>query len=215
MSQQISLKEMERTVFRSTFQDGLVDIFIGCFTSMFAIAPFLSTKLGDFWSSVIFLPIWAIVFLVLWLIKKHVVKPRVGTVNYGSWRKSRMIKFNVIIFFILVISLILGVLSFVKFDSMPGWIHTARFSLIILIAFSVAAYFLDFTRLYLYGALLAFAPMIGELLYVYLKVPHHGFPITFGFASCLIMIPGLVIFIRLLREHPRPSLPTESEVMAE
>lgn len=126
-----------------------------------------------------------------------------------------MIKFNVIIFFIVVISLILGILSFVKFDSMPGWIHTARFSLIILIAFSVAAYYLDFTRLYFYGVLSAFAPLIGEVLYVHLKAPHHGFPITFGFVSCLIMITGLVLFIRLLQEHPRPSLQAESEEMAE
>lgn len=126
-----------------------------------------------------------------------------------------MIKFNVIIFFILGISLILGILSFIKFDAVPGWIHAARLSLIILIGFSVAAYFLDVTRLYLYGALVAIAPMIGELLYVYLKVPHHGFPITFGFASCLIMITGLVLFIRLLREHPQPSLQAESEEMVE
>ena len=215
MSQKISLKEMERRAFRSAFQDGLVDIFIGCFISMFAIAPFLSTKLGDFWSSMVFLPIWAIVYLFLWLIRKHVVNPRVGTVNYGSWRKSRIIKFNIIIRSILVVSLLLGALSFVQFDSIPGWIHTARFSLIILIAFSVAAYFLDFTRLYLYGILSAFAPLIGEVLYVYLKAPHHGFPITFGFVSCLIMITGMVLFVRLLRDHPRLSLQTESEEIAE
>ena len=56
MTAEISLKEAERKVFKATFQDGMWDIFIGCIVLQFAIAPLLSSKLGDFWSSVIFLP---------------------------------------------------------------------------------------------------------------------------------------------------------------
>ena len=39
MSQEVDLKEAERKVFRSTFQDGLVEIMLGSVVLMFAIAP--------------------------------------------------------------------------------------------------------------------------------------------------------------------------------
>lgn len=202
MSNEISLKETESRVFKFTFQDGLVDIYIGCFILMFAIGPFLSPYLGDFWSSVIFLPFWAIVALILWFIRKNVVRPRVGTVKYGSWRISRMVRFNVLMLFLGTFALILGILSAVRFRFVPGWIHTARFSLIFLLGFSIAGYLLDFTRLFVYGVLVALAPLIGELLYVYYKVPHHGFPVTFGITAGLIIITGLALFMRLLRKYP-------------
>ena len=56
MSRQLSLKEAERKAFRTKYDDGLWDILLGCFFSMFAIAPFLSASLGDFWSSAVFVP---------------------------------------------------------------------------------------------------------------------------------------------------------------
>ena len=179
-----------------------MDVAIGGFLLMFAIAPYLSRFLGDFWSSVVFLPFWAVLYLILWLIRKYVIAPRVGIVKYGQWRVSRMMRFNVVIFILLTLSLVLGILSFVRFDAVPGWVHTARFSLIFLIGFSIAGFFLDFTRLYLYGVMIALAPLIGEVLFQYLHVPHHGFPVTFGFASGFITLIGLVLFTRFVREHP-------------
>lgn len=212
MSNEISLKETETKVFKTAFRDGLVDIGIGGFLLVFAIGPYVTPYLGDFWGTVaLFLPLWTIVFPALWLTRKYVVTPRVGIVKYGPWRVSRMMRFNVVILIVLVFSLILGILSAVEFDAVPGWIHTARFSLVFLLAFSVAAYFLDFTRLYVYGALIALAPLTGELLYQYLKVPHHGFPVTFGLASGLIIITGLVLFVRLLRDHPLQ--PVQAELL--
>jgi hypothetical protein len=203
MSNEISLKEIESKVFKTAFQDGLVDIGIGGFMLVFAIGPFVTPYLGDFWASVvIFLPLWVILFPALWLIRKYVVTPRVGIVKYGTWRVSRLKHFNVVLLIFLVISAILGILSAVEFDAVPGWIHAARFSLIFLLAFSVAAYFLDFTRLYIYGALVAIAPLVGELLYQYLKVPHHGYAVTFGLPAVLIIITGVVRFHRFMRDHP-------------
>ena len=211
MTTEISLKETERKVFRSAYQDGLVDIFIGCFLLMFAIAPFLSRYLGDFWSSVIFLPFWGAVYLVLAWIRKNVVQPRIGTVKYGSWRVRRMVRFNALMVFVLLIAFLLGILSAVRFDLVPGWVHTARFSMIFLIGFSLAAYFLEFTRLYVYGVMIALAPIIGEFLWVYRGVPHHGFPVTFGLTAVLIIMTGVYLLVRLIREHPINDYPQEFE----
>jgi hypothetical protein len=96
MSQKISLKEAERKAFRATYNDGLWDILLGCVFLMFVIAPFLSPSLGDYWSSVVFLPFWGLVFLGIRLIRKHVVTPRVGVVNFGLSRKTKLAKFTVV-----------------------------------------------------------------------------------------------------------------------
>jgi hypothetical protein len=216
MSNEISLKDTERKVFNTAFQDGLVDIGIGGLMLVFAIGPFVTPYLGDFWATIVtFLPLWTILFPALWLIRKYVVTPRVGIVKYGPWRVSRIKRFNVVILIFLVFSLILGILSAVEFDAVPGWIHAARFSLVFLLAFSVAAYFLDFTRLYVYGTLIALAPLIGEVLYQYLKIPHHGYMVTFGLPAALIIITGVVRFIRFVRDHPLQEVQTESMEMIE
>jgi hypothetical protein len=167
-----------------------LDIFIGAIFLMFAIGPFLTPYLGDFWGTVIFVPFWGIIFVALWLIRKFVVKPRVGLFEYGTWRKKRMMRISLVMVAVFTLTFLLGLLSTLQFEAIPGWMHTARFSLVILLTFSAVAYFLDIGRLYFYGILIARAPLVGELLWVYLDVPHHGYPITFGLVAMVIVGTG-------------------------
>jgi hypothetical protein len=205
MSQEIDLKEAERRVFKSGFQDGLVEIMLGCVVLMFAIGPFLSPYLGDFWSAAVFLPFWAAVFGLLWVIRRQVVRPRLGVVEFGAWRRERLLRFNVLMFVAGVVAFLLGLLAAASFGLLPGWVHTAIFSLIILLGFCAAAYFLDFAGLYLYGILIALAPLVGEGLYRYLGSPHHGYPITFGLTAGFLILAGLVKLARLLHTYPPPN----------
>jgi len=205
MSQKISLKEAERRAFSTTFQDGLWDIYIGCFALMFAIAPLLSRSLGDFLSAAAFLPLFGFVLLFIWWAKRNVVAPRVGTVEFGSWRKARMMKYNLVMLALLVIALILGALSTVDFGLVSGWVVAARFSLVMLAILSLLGYFLNSPRFYGYGVLAALSPLAGEWLYVNLKVPHHGLPVTFGLTAGIMILTGVALFVRLIREHPLPA----------
>ena len=206
MSQRISLKDIERKVFQSTFADGLWDVLLGCwFPLQLAIAPLLSRSMGDFWSSAVFLPFWGAIYLVIRGIRKRVVFPRIGRVEFGTARKSRLKRFSLALLIVNVIALILGLIAALRFRSLPVGGPPFVLGLILLIGFSAAAYFLDFPRLYVYGLLGALAPLIGEWLYQNRGASHHGFPIVFGTLAGVMILTGLVTFIRFMQNNPLPA----------
>jgi hypothetical protein len=204
MSQQISLKEAERKAFRTTYSDGLWDVFLGCFFLIFVIAPYLSSSLGDFWSSFVFLPFWGIVYLAIALIRKWVVAPRIGVVRFGRARKARLARFTVVMLAVNAVALILGVVAAMSFSRLPGQMIAILLGLILLMGLSIAAYALDFNRLYVYGLLVGLSPVVGEWLYAHGKASHHGLPVTFGISAGIMVLVGLANLARLLRDHPVP-----------
>jgi hypothetical protein len=207
MFTQISLKEAERKAFKTTVDDGLWDILLGCYFLIFVIAPYLSVNLGDFWSSVVFLPFWGLIYLVVRLIRKYIVRPRIGIVKFGQVRKAKLLKFKVAMLVINTIALILGIVVAISYGGVHGQIYSFIFGIILLIGFSIAAYTLDISRLYVYGLLVFLSPLVGEYLWSLGYFTHHGFPITFGVVAGIMILTGFVIFIRLLHKNP---LPTEA-----
>jgi hypothetical protein len=207
MQQDINLENLEKKAYGTYRKDGLLDILLGSFVSLWAIAPLLSSSLGDFWSSMIFLPIWGLIFLVVRHIRLHVTIPRLGKVKYGVVRKRKIWTFTIVMLVINVLALGLGIFVSYKgsaLDSSPVvWLGIAMF-----VGFSAAAYFLDFPRLFVYGIMVALSPIVGEWLYRTRDASHHGFPITFGVTSLIMILIGLYLFVRFLHNTP---LPKESE----
>ena len=122
MSERIDLKEADRRVFATSFDDGMVDIFISSVGLMLVIGPLLSVYLGDFWSSAIFLPFWGVIYLVIRWVRKNVIKPRSGVVKYGPMRRKKMTIFTGIMLALNVIFLILGMYAFFSFiPGSSGW----------------------------------------------------------------------------------------------
>ncbi|UCC11564.1 MAG: hypothetical protein JSW02_09460 [candidate division WOR-3 bacterium] len=202
MKNNTDLKKLERKAWTSYHNDGLGDIFLGCVIMMFALAPFLSrTGLGDFWSSAVFVPFLILIYVSIVVIRKKIIIPRIGLVNFGRVRRKRLLAFNIIIFFILLISLILGVVSLRNTISQT-WMHNLRFIAVVLICFGFAGYFLGFLRLYIYGLLVALSIPLGEWLYSHIGIPHHGFPMTFGITSGIMIATGIFLYIRLLQKKP-------------
>jgi MFS family permease len=202
MAEQLDLKNAERKVFRAASHDGLWDIVIAGFALEFAVAPLLSPALGDFWSSAIFAPFLIILLLVIWLVRKYVVKPRTGVVKFGKQRIGRLKKFTIVMLIVNVLALILGFIAAFYFHALSGQMIAIIFGLILLVGFSIAAYFLDYPRLYVYGLLVGIAPFVGEWLYSNHGASHHGFPITFGFISGVTFLAGVITFVRFLRKNP-------------
>jgi hypothetical protein len=201
MSQEKMLKEMDRKLFTSYFEDGLVEIFLAFWAQMFVLGPYLSKYLGDFWSSFIFLPFWAVVYLILRYVRKKVVEPRIGSVKWGTMRKKKLRTWSWIMLVLNLIFLLVGVLSFV-IPGTSGFAMALRFSTMMLILFSAAGYMLDFKYLYVYGILLALAIPAGEWLYQNAGFTHHGIPAVFGGLSLIILIRGIYKFITLVKNTP-------------
>ncbi len=83
-----SLKEIERRAYRSTFEDGIYDIQFGLLFLIVACIPILEivgiSRLFGY-SLLIISPI-----LLPWLGKRYITIPRMGAVEFGPKRKSKM-----------------------------------------------------------------------------------------------------------------------------
>jgi hypothetical protein len=206
MSTQTSLKDLERKLYHTSLQDGVLDIQIGCFLLIFAVTPFLGPYLGDFWSSMIFLPVWAAVLFGGRAFRKRHIQPRIGRIEFGSYRVKRLQKLNFIILGLNLVAVILGVVAFLLSDVFPAWIVL---SVILLIGFSLGGYMLELPRFYLYGLLAGLAPHIGEYLYSSYGISHHGLPITFVVLSAILIVTGVVLTVQVFRRY---SIPKQEEL---
>ena len=76
--------------------------------------------------------------------------------------------------------------------------------MVVLVGFSVGAYVTSISRYYLYGLMLAVAPLVGEWLWREDLATHHGYPIVFGAAAVIIFITGMARFTGIVRRYPLP-----------
>lgn len=196
------LKATERRAFRAVVDTGLWDVLLASVFAMLAIAPLLSGTLGDFWSAAVFLPVYAALYLALRIVQQRVVVPRVGQVRFGPDRTARLKRFTMVMLTVNVAALVVGLAGFTLFERVTGdWIYPLTLSFILLIGCSAAAHFLDIPRLFLYGLLLAVAPMVGEWLFSQGYASHHGFPVVFGTAAGVIAVVGLTKLVFVIRSQ--------------
>jgi hypothetical protein len=202
--EKISIYRADREVFRSAFDDGLVDILLSSFVLMWAVAPWLSESIGDFWSSAIFLPVWGLVLIAVALIRKYWIKPRAGVVKFGVARKKKLTAFSWIMLILNVLFLVLGMLAFLTPVVSP-WTRMLPLAVMVLISSSLAGYFLDVPRFFVYGLLFAGGFFLGEWLYQNFGFAHHGYPVVFGSLTVVIFLVGIYKLITFIKENPLPS----------
>jgi hypothetical protein len=210
MSKKDFLVQAEKKVFQASFEDGLIDIGIASLTLMFGVAPLLSESMGDFWSSAVFLPFWAVLYLLLRWVRKRFVLPRTGTVSFGAERISRLRRGGVVMLILNVIFLLGGVFSFFNFEG-NGYKIALGFSASVLMFFSLIGYLYDLPQLYVYGLLMALGVPAGEWLWQSGYASHHGYPVVFGTVTVLIFLRGVIMFARLMR-HPVPDFKDQPDV---
>lgn len=192
------LRQIERSTYRAAADSGLWDIFLASIVSMLAIAPMLSVHLGDFLSAAVFLPVFAAIFVGIRFIQVRVIRPRIGAVEFARPRRQRLVALTVIMLVVNIAAFIGGLVAATRAPVVQGQVVSLTMSLVILVMFSMAALFLAIPRVFFYGLLLAAAPPIGEALFVRGYASHHGFPAVFGVGAIVILISGIVRFVRFL-----------------
>ncbi len=196
------LEAAERQVFRSVVDTGLWDVMLASVVAMFAIAPLLSSRLGDFWSSAVFVPVWLIVYLAIRGVRERVVVPRIGVVRFGVQRQGRLRRFAVVLVIVNVISLVIAAILATRVAEPGASSFPIAFSVIVLAVFSIAAFAVGIRRIFVYGLLIATAPALGEWLFRQGFAAHHGFPVVYGALSIGIAALGLAKLASIVQKNP-------------
>ena len=115
MSQNIDLKQIERNVYPSFHQDGLIDLFLGFIMLVSILSSTLDTSgVSDSVRIAIYIPFMVVLGPVLYMLgKKYISFPRMGYVKPGSKqkRKRRIIIFSVItaiLITLVILTIIMG-----------------------------------------------------------------------------------------------------------
>jgi hypothetical protein len=197
MAQPIDLKELERRAFRFTFQDGLLELYLGLMLLSFASGPVLDAlNLSD--NATLLVGVIGMMALVMGLValREYVILPRRGRVRFSVQRRQRQQR----VAWETMIGLYaaFGILLAVGTAHLPlgRWGVLAIFGCIIVLPFWLPAYFLQIPRLYGYGALIVAAVVIGHALGSGLA--------ALIVAGGVMMVIGIVRLVRFLRDHPLP-----------
>ncbi|MFX0019055.1 MAG: hypothetical protein ACFFAK_06865 [Promethearchaeota archaeon] len=205
----LDLKSIEKKVYRSFFEDGFWDIFIGMLLLGFGLS----------WTRIIFdifeplnimiiIIIWnTITFLIYYLGKKFITIPRIGIVEFGQKRKARQKKLKIFLLINVLFGSIVFILTFfglLEFIILAGSFTPLLIGLIsYTIPFTIIAYFLEFNRLYIYALMGGFSFFISDIIYSILGSPLDSI-IGFGVPGGIIVVVGLIFFIKFLRKYPKP-----------
>lgn len=210
MSNQINLKEIERKAFRSTFQDGLRDMYYGLIVICMSVFIYRPSGGYNIWNILLSLFAALLASYLLRAGKKYITLPRMGQVRFGAIRKRKKKTMAitlavVIIFQVGLLALtVLGwanpvvgeiVSNYLKARNIMDLMVAATGSFIVGLSMMLIAYFSDFPR----GYYIAILMSLAVFLMIYLNQPVY--PIIIG---GLIFTPGLVLFINFLKKYPFP-----------
>jgi hypothetical protein len=210
MSQEIDLKQIERRAFRSTYQDGLWDIFFGLIVIFMGIYLYRPEAGYSVWNNIIFLAGYGVISLIFWAGKKFITLPRMGQVKFGPIRRQRGLHLAIALGVIVLINIGLVLLTALGWADPEqaaslntlllerGWMDIAVAligSMLVGVSMILMAFFNDFPR----GYYIAIMASLAVFLMIWLNQPI--FPIILGF---LILLPGVVLLVRFLSKYPLP-----------
>jgi hypothetical protein len=208
MTTQLSLKEIERKAFRSTYQDGLWDLYYGLIVICMSIFVYRPASGYSPLNIVLALSAMGVAHALFWAGKKFVTLPRMGQVQFGVQRKKRRLTLVIVLSVVVLIQVALVVFQLLawanpelgaKFNGLipernvMDLVVASVGALFVGPSMILVAYFKDFPRGYFIAVMIALA----VFLMIYLNQPIY--PIIIG---VLIALPGMVLFVRFLQKYP-------------
>ncbi len=208
MNTQLDLKEIERKAFRSTYQDGLLDLEFGLIIVGMSIFIYRPASGYSVLNIILMLGTFVLANLLFWLGKKFVTLPRMGQVKFGETRKKRNRTMIIVLLCFVALQVALLALTvfgwldpqvaqkvnaYLKDRNIMDLVVALIGALIVSCGMLLVAYFTDFAR----GYYIAIMMSLAVFLMIYINKPLY--PILIG---ALILIPGIVLFVRFLKQYP-------------
>ena len=207
MNTTIDLKELERKAYRTTFQDGLLDIALGLFLIGSAVAGFFQDNKPI--RLIITVLIVMVPLTVYFLGKKKITVPRIGIVKFGAERKARKKKVAVIILLAVILSSILALMAmtnsmpFFLVELLKGYGSATAFGLLAFTMFLFGGYYNDVPRLYFYGFLFGGSLFLSECYYNRVGIVVHS-SVWFGISGLIMLVTGISLLTKFIRDYPAP-----------
>ena len=205
ITEKIDLKEIEKKTWRSTLEDGILDIYFGILILGLGMGMTISSLLPNHIDMLVpffFIGIGLAFFLPA---KKFVTKPRLGVVKFGFKRKGRKLKTLIVLSVNLLILLILFLIRFINPElslEFPGYLDGLILGLLFITApMCFAAYFLQYPRFYFFGLLVGLSFFLSDLFSIFIPEPFDTL-IVFSLISSTIIFIGIVSLIKFIRKYP-------------
>jgi hypothetical protein len=208
MNAQLNLKELERKAFRSTYQDGLWDLYFGLIVICMSIFVYRPASGYSPLNIVMAVGTMGVAYLLFWAGKKYITLPRMGQVEFGAQRRKR--KLTMIIMLSVVVLVQVAFLAFQLAARTNPELGAKLNEFLLernLMDLSVAsvgalfvgpsmilvAFYIDFPRGYYIAILMSLA--------VFLMILYNQ-PIYAILIGALIFAPGVALLVRFLQKYP-------------
>jgi len=204
----ITLKELERKAFRSTYQDGLWDLYFGLIVICMSIFLYRPATGYNPLNIVLMLISLIGAYALFWAGKRFITLPRMGQVKFGEKRARRKKTMFIVLGAVVLIQVVFLVIQFIswrnpEFGDMLNTFLQEKNAMDLAVAtigslfvgpsMILIAYFIDFPRGYFIAVMMALAVFLMILL---------NQPIYSIIIGILIAVPGAVLFVRFLRKYP-------------
>lgn len=205
MPEKLNLRELERKAWRSFYDDGLWDIYLGLLLGLMGISGLLDrSNLTEDAGIMIYIGLLVLVMLAFWAAKRFITVPRIGRVKFGRERKVRRFKTVLVLFASVVFGLVAMLLATTARHDAADFLLRAiiptLWAVNMLVVFGAMGYFLDYQRLYFIGLMYAITVPLDEI-FITLTGLRIGLFLFFGFGSLIVAV-GLFYLLRFLRNYP-------------
>jgi hypothetical protein len=208
MTNPINLKEIERKAVRSTYQDGLLDIYLGLVVVFMSVFVFRPSSGYSPQNLLLMLAAFCVSYALYWAGKKFITLPRMGQVRFGAIRKQKNATLGLILGLVILIQVgIVGltaagrliptlgeqVAAFFGARNVEILLVAAIGSLFVGPSMLLMAYFTDYPHGYYIAVLMS----VAVFVMIYRNQPLY--PVLIG---GLIVVVGLVSLASFLRKYP-------------
>lgn len=193
MTQNLNLKEIEKKVWTSTFEDGISDIGIGLVLLVSTICQMFNDERFYLY------PLFIVPALFIIIAKKYITVPRMGLVKFSRERNKKRYTLFLVMTISIVFLLLLTTKGLLQQLPMTSLIVGA---IVFIIPCSIA-YFLNWDRMYIYAVLFTLSFALNEVTIANTGVIASG-AYAWLISGMMITVVGVVYLVRFMKKYPLP-----------